>query len=249
MKIGAIIQARMGSTRLPGKVLKTVLNKPLLEYQIERVKRAHLLDEIIVATTTSGKDQPIVDLCGGLSIPVFRGSEEDVLSRYLHAANEYSIDVIVRLTSDCPLIDPDIINRTIDLFLKGDFDYTANIVKRTYPRGLDVEVFSKETLTKMNKLAGSKWYREHVTTYIYDHLADFKIGSLEGDEDWGLLRWTVDTQEDFCLIENLLTALYPVNPAFLMNDVLQLLKIHPEWLSINSLIQQKGRTLEEDIEK
>ncbi len=240
MKTGVIIQARMGSTRLPGKVLKKVLDKTLLEYQIERVQRAKLIDEIIVATTTSDNDHPIVELCQALSIPYYRGSEDDVLSRYYETANEFSIDTIIRLTSDCPLIDPEILDQTIELFLTDQFDYTANIVNRKYPRGLDVEVFSKETLKKLFKTAQKKGHREHVTTYIFDHLEDFKIGSLESTQNNGHLRWTVDTNEDFLLIERILTALYPDHPTFLTDDVLDLLNRNPDWLSLNSSIEQKG---------
>jgi spore coat polysaccharide biosynthesis protein SpsF len=239
MKVGAIIQARLGSTRLPGKVLKQVLGKTLLEYQIERVQRAKLIDEIIVATTTSEKDQSIVDLCRTHSIPYYRGSEDDVLSRYYEAATEFSLDTIIRLTSDCPLIDPEIIDQTIELFMRNEFDYTANIVKRTFPRGLDVEVFSKATLKKLHETAQKQEHKEHVTTFIFDHLDDFKIGSLEDSKDYSQLRWTVDTAEDFLLIERILTCLYPKHPDFLTNDVIEILNRHPNWLLLNSSVQQK----------
>jgi len=146
MKVTAIIQARMTSTRLPGKVLKKVLNKSLLEYQLERVARSELIDEIIVATTLNESDDPIVGLCKQLGVSIFRGSEGDVLSRYYEAARQYNSDVVVRLTSDCPLIDPKIIDRVIQMYLTKKFDYVSNTQLKTFPRGMDTEVFSFEIL-------------------------------------------------------------------------------------------------------
>ncbi|QCJ40992.1 acylneuraminate cytidylyltransferase [Bacillus sp. S3] len=239
MKIGAIIQARMGSTRLPGKILKKVLGKTLLEYQIERVKRSKLINEIVIATTISDNDTPIVELCESLGISYYRGSEDDVLSRYYEAANEFSFETIIRLTSDCPLIDHEIIDQTIELYLSNQFDYTANIINRKFPRGLDVEVFSKETLKKLHETARKHGHREHVTTFIFDHQELFKMGSLEAAEDFSHLRWTVDTIEDFLLIEKILTAIYPVHPTFLTKDVIELLNRNKDWMLLNSAIQQK----------
>ena len=148
MKTAAIIQARMGSTRLPGKVLKTVMGKTLLEYQIERVKEAQMIDQIIIATTMKKIDEPIVNLCERLGVDYFRGSEHDVLSRYFETATNFNIDVIVRITSDCPLIDPEIIDKVVSHYLnhREKLDYASNTLERTYPRGLDTEVFSYNAL-------------------------------------------------------------------------------------------------------
>ncbi|RDE29630.1 cytidylyltransferase domain-containing protein [Parageobacillus thermoglucosidasius] len=241
MKVAAIIQARMSSTRLPGKILKKVLDKTLLEYQIERVKRAKTIDEIIIATTTKKSDDRIVQLCQQLSIPYYRGSEEDVLSRYYEAATEFNVDVIVRLTSDCPIIDPNVIDKVVEHYLenKGRYDYVSNTLTRTYPRGLDTEVMSYEALKRAHKEAKELTYREHVTAYIYHHPNEFKLCSVLNEKDESKHRWTVDTEEDFLLIKNILETLYPINPLFTLEDVILILRDKPEWVQINAHIEQK----------
>ena len=158
----------MGSTRLPGKVLREVLGKSLLEFQLERLKRAHESDDLVVATTLNPIDQPIVALCDQLGVASFRGDEEDVLDRYFRAAGEHGADAVVRVTADCPLLDPDVIDRVIKTYRdnRGEVDYVANILERTFPRGLDCEVFSREALERAEKHALAS-EREHVTLYIY----------------------------------------------------------------------------------
>ncbi|MCM3663651.1 glycosyltransferase family protein [Mesobacillus subterraneus] len=241
MKVAAIIQARMGSTRLPGKILKTVNGKTLLEYQIERVERAKLIDEIIIATTIKESDDPIVQLCQQLSIPYYRGSEDDVLSRYYEAAINNNVQVIVRLTSDCPIIDPEIIDETIRVYLdnKNTVDYVSNTLERTFPRGLDTEVFSFDVLNQAYKTSKEKIYREHVTSFIYGNPDTFKLKNVPSLNDYSEHRWTVDTEEDFILIKNILEALYPVEKEFKLNDIIKLLNENPEWKEINSHIEQK----------
>jgi spore coat polysaccharide biosynthesis protein SpsF len=241
VKVATIIQARMGSTRFPGKVLKKVLGKTLLEYQIERVKRAKTIDEIIIATTTKESDDPIVQLCQQLSIPYYRGSEEDVLSRYYEAATEFGVDVVVRLTSDCPIIDPNVIDKVVEHYLenKDRYDYVSNTLTRTYPRGLDTEVMSYEVLKKAHDEAKELIYREHVTAYIYYHPDQFRLCNVSNEKDESKHRWTVDTEEDFLLIKNILETLYPLNPLFTLEDVIQILRDKPEWVEINAHIQQK----------
>jgi len=245
MKVAAIIQARMGSTRLPGKILKKVLGKTLLEYQIERVKRSQQINQIIIATTTKDSDDPIVQLCDQLSIPYYRGSEEDVLSRYYEAAKMFKVDVIVRLTSDCPIIDPAVIDKVIKHYLnnKDQFDYVSNTLVRTFPRGMDTEVLPIEILE--NALLNSKEpvYREHVTSYIYHHPNLFKLGNVTHVEDLSHNRWTVDTEEDFQLIKNILNELYPINTFFNMTDVVELMDKNPSWFKINSHVEQKKLSL------
>jgi spore coat polysaccharide biosynthesis protein SpsF len=241
VKVATIIQARMGSTRLPGKVLKKVLGKTLLEYQIERVKRAKTIDEIIIATTTKENDDPIAQICQQLSIPYYRGSEEDVLSRYYEAATKFNVDVVVRLTSDCPIIDPNIIDKVVEHYLenKDRYDYVSNTLTRKYPRGLDTEVMSYEVLKRVHEEAKELVYREHVTAYIYHHPDQFRLCNVSNEKDESKHRWTVDTEEDFILIKNILETLYPINPLFTLEDVIRILQDKPEWVEINAHIEQK----------
>ncbi|MCG6173186.1 glycosyltransferase family protein [Anoxybacillus sp. LAT_35] len=241
MKVAAIIQARMGSTRLPGKVLKKVLGKTLLEYQMERVKKAKTIDEMIIATTTKESDDPIVQLCQQLSIPYYRGSEEDVLSRYYETATKFGVDVVVRLTSDCPIVDPNVIDKVVEHYLenKDRYDYVSNTLARTYPRGLDTEVVSYEVLKRAHEDAKELVYREHVTAYIYHHPDQFRLCNVSNEKDESKHRWTVDTEEDFLLIKNILEILYPINPLFTLKDVIQVLQDKPEWVEINAHIEQK----------
>lgn len=241
MKVVAIIQARMGSTRLPGKILKKVMDKTLLEYQLERVRQSRLIDEIIVATTEKDQDQAIVKLCEQLGQKVYRGSENDVLSRYYEAAVQNKADVVVRLTSDCPLIDPEVIDEVIQLYLKRrvDIDYASNTLERTFPRGLDTEVFSFGALQKAHERALLEGDREHVTAYIYTNPSEFHLVNLSCRQSLGSHRWTVDAEEDFELIKRILEHLYPINPQFVMQDVLDQLKMNPTWVDINAHIEQK----------
>jgi len=241
LKIAAIIQARMGSTRLSGKILKTVNEKTLLEYQLERIKAVKNIDQIIVATTIKDNEQPIVELCEKLGIDYYRGSEQDVLSRYYETARKYKVDVIVRLTSDCPIIDPEIIDKVINLYLnnEGSVDYVSNTLERTYPRGLDTEVFSFEALSKAYHDAVLQRDREHVTAYFYTNPELFKLQGLKNEESCGYHRWTVDTNEDFELIRKIIESLYPINKNFRMNDVIALINKNMKWKEINEHIEQK----------
>lgn len=240
-RVVVILQARMGSTRLPDKPLKKVLGKPLLSYQIERLRRAKMVTEIVVATTTEPRDDTIVEFCHEAGIPVFRGSELDVLDRYYRAAIKYSADTVVRITGDCPLIDPIEVDRVVSFYLNAypRYDYVSNSLKRTFPRGLDTEVFSFQALERAASEAKRPEEREHVTLYMYEHPNHFQLGTVEQHEDQSHHRWTVDTNEDLELITRILTALYPHNSAFTTQDVLQLLKKHPDWVAINSNIIQK----------
>jgi len=242
MKTVIIIQARMGSSRLPGKVLKPVLGKPLLEYQWERLKSVRGADQIVVATTTSSADDQIVEFCRTRGIDCFRGSEADVLSRYYEAATTYDADIVVRVTSDCPLIDPDVIDAAISRF--GEYgdeqcNYLSNTLERTFPRGLDVEVMAYDALEAAHKVARQLPEREHVTPYIYTHPHIFRLKQLTADSDMSRHRWTVDTEKDFELVKMMLEALYPVTPGFRLEDCLDLLERHPDWADINTDIAQK----------
>lgn len=238
-----IVQARMASTRLPGKILKKVLDKTLLEYQLERLSRVKLADHVIVATTDQEQEQPIIDLCQKLDVPYFRGSEEDVLSRYYGAATKYQADTIVRVTSDCPLIDPVVVDKVIDFYLahQSDYDYASNTFPElTYPRGMDTEVFSCKALKEAFEEAVDQVEREHVTIFIKRRPKRYRIINLPYEKDYSYYRLTVDTPDDFELIKRMITALYPTNPNFTLEDCLTLLAKHPEWAKINAEIKQKN---------
>lgn len=241
MKVVAIIQARMASTRLPGKVLKEVNGKTLLAYQLERVQRSKFINKIVIATTINEADEPIVELCKKLGVAIYRGSEEDVLKRYYEAAKLYNAEVIVRLTSDCPLIDPDIIDEVIKHFnsKKNLYDYVSNTLERTFPRGLDVEVFSFKALKNANENATRQQDREHVTAYFYTNPKNFRLSYIKNGEDFSKHRWTVDTPEDFKLIQLILTSIYLNQKNFALRDVIQLLNDNLHWNLINADIEQK----------
>ncbi|MFU0781508.1 MAG: 3-deoxy-manno-octulosonate cytidylyltransferase [Thermoanaerobacterium thermosaccharolyticum] len=243
MKKVAIIQARMGSTRLPGKVMKIIMDKPVIGHVVNRVKASKEIDDIIIATTTKKEDDIIVEEAKKLNVKYFRGSEEDVLSRYYYAAKENNADIVIRITSDCPLIDPQIIDKIIKTFIetskKEKIDYLSNTIERTYPRGLDVEVFNFETLEKAFKEADRPYQREHVTPYIYENHEIFKIKQIKNNIDYSNYRWTLDTIEDFKVIETIYENLYKENELFYMEDIIKFQKEHPEIAKINENIKQK----------
>jgi spore coat polysaccharide biosynthesis protein SpsF len=238
MKTVIIVQARMTSTRLPGKVLKTVLDKPLLEYQMERLKRISIVDEIVIATTTNDTDQPIVDFCERLLVSYFRGSEEDVLARYHGAAEKYNADIIVRITSDCPVIDPVVCEEAITYFFKKQSQYDYVRLEQ-YPRGLDAEVFSFKVLDECFREAIDKPDREHVTPFIYRHPERYRVKHMTCDEDYSHHRWTVDTPEDFELVKRIIEKLYPIKKMFDYVDILDVLNKNPDWYYINDEVRQK----------
>ncbi len=237
----AIVQVRLGATRLPGKPLKTVLNRPLLSYQLERLARSKTIDKIVVATTTNPSDQAVVDLCRQEGMAVFRGSEQDVLERYYQAAKHYAAEVVIRVTGDCPLIDPEIVDKVVGYFLEHypHVDYVSNTLKLTYPRGLDVEVFSFKNLERAYHEAKRPEEREHVSPYFYEHPELFALANVAHSPNEAQHRWTVDTPEDLQLISKVIETLYVPNPHFNMQDVLNLLQQHPQWKAINAHIVQK----------
>ncbi|MGS0973004.1 MAG: cytidylyltransferase domain-containing protein [Candidatus Izemoplasmataceae bacterium] len=241
MKIGAIIQARMGSTRLPGKVLLDLKGKTVLNHVIERVKQSKLIDEIIIATTTNDRDTPIIDEALRCGVKVFRGSEDDVLSRYYYAAEENKLDVIIRITSDCPLIDPIILDNIIQVYLDNNYDIVSNAgtlqETRTFPRGLDTEVFSFEKLSEAFNKANETYQREHVTPYIYENSRN--VYYYKNKVDFSSYRLTLDTKEDFILISKIYNTFYKDSHNFYLRDIVQLLDSNPELLKINLHINQK----------
>lgn len=208
----AIIQARMTSTRLPGKVLADICGRPALELMLSRVRRSSRIDRIVVATTSNETDDPVARLCRELGVDVFRGDEADVLGRYVLAAEQYDADPVVRLTADCPMIEPAVIDLAIDEFVKRGCDYISNGLVRTYPDGLDVEVFSRAALIRAGREAEHPFSREHVTPYIKAQASEkpavpFELSSLEFEADFSHVRWTLDRPEDLILIRNLVAKL------------------------------------------
>lgn len=241
MKIGAVIQARMGSTRLPEKVMKKIAKKTVLEHVIERVNQSGLIDEIIIATTIHERDDAIEAEALRCGIKTFRGSEEDVLSRYYSASKENNLDVIVRITSDCPLIDPRVLDEVIGYYMKYDYDIVSNagsdFSNRTYPRGLDTEVFSFEVLENAFNNATEKYQREHVTPYIYEKSKS--IFYYKNDTDYSKYRWTLDTDEDFELILEVYKHMYNGKHDFYMKDIIELFERNPQLYNINAHVEQK----------
>jgi len=247
----AILQARVSSSRLPGKVLKPILGRPMLERQLERVARAELIDRLIVATSGQPEDDAIADLCRYAAFECFRGSLIDVLDRYYQASRRYRPDTVVRLTGDCPLADPDVIDLGIRFFLENRFDYAGNCVERTYPIGLDAEVFRFACLEQAWRAARLPSEREHVTPFIKNHPEKFSIGHFKNDRDLSSHRWTVDEPADYEFVKAVYEALYPTNPRFTTDDILRLLAERPKLTKINyHIIHGQGyqKSLKEDAE-
>lgn len=238
LKVTAIIQARIGSTRLAGKVLADIGGQPMLWRVIARTRAAETLDQIVVATTTESADDAIVVFCRERGVACFRGSEEDVLDRYYQAAREDGADVVVRITSDCPLIDPEIVDKTVRAFLSELPDYASNGVVRTYPRGLDTEVMTLRALEMAWREARQPYQRTHVTPYIYENPDRFRILSVTGDHDYSAYRWTVDAREDLELVRAVYSRLQ--GDGFLLNDVVRLMEREPEVAQINRSVAQKA---------
>jgi len=229
----------MGSTRLPGKVLMDLAGQTVLARVVRRLRRAMLIGEIVVATTNSAADHPIVRECQRLSIRVFRGEENDVLDRYYHAAQWISAEGIVRITSDCPLIDPEITDNTIRSFLECRPDYASNALQRTYPRGLDTEAMTGEALARAWREARLSYQRAHVTPYIYENPDRFDILAIKGEADYSSHRWTLDTAEDLAFIRAVYDRL-DNDDSFSWREVLALLGREPELVELNREVMQKA---------
>ena len=232
----------MESSRLPGKTLAAVLGRPMLEVLIERVRRARRVDEIVVATTDHPADQPIEDLARRLGVGCYRGSSDDVLERVLRAAQAHQADLIVELTGDCPLLDPEVIDRVIALFLSGEYDYVSNVLTRTYSRGLDTQIFPVRVLEEVAALTQDPADRENVSLYIYEHPERYRLGNLEAPPELRHpeFRLTVDTAQDLGLIREIYQRLYPAKPDFSLADVISLLQQAPQLLEINQGVKQKA---------
>lgn len=238
MRTVAIVQARMGSTRLPGKTMMPLAGEPMLARVVERSRRARRVDAVVVATTTSPQDDTIASLCRERGWPCERGSEEDVLDRYRAAARAHRADVVVRITSDCPVIDPGIVDALLEAFSRGTWDYASNgLEPRTYPRGLDVEAFTLAALERAWHEDENPEWREHVTAYIQRHPELFRILRYDNDRDLSRHRWTVDTPEDYELMRRIYDHFR--GAAFGWTDVLRLLESHPDWVALNRAVKQK----------
>ena len=233
-KTAAVLQVRTGSSRLPGKALRLLAGAPMLERQIERVRRARRLDELIIATSTRGDDDPIAALCARVGVRCHRGSLEDVLDRVHAAAALAAPSHVVRLTGDCPLADPQLIDRVVAFCIEGGYDYASNTVEPTFPDGLDVEAMRFEALATAWREARLGSEREHVTPFLYKNAQRFRTGSFKAARDLSHLRWTVDEPDDLALAERIYGELYAQNPAFSTHDVLALLERIPELKTLNT---------------
>jgi spore coat polysaccharide biosynthesis protein SpsF len=239
MKIAAIIQARMGSTRLPGKVLLDLGGDTVLSRVVHRVHRSQLIAEVIIATTKDRRDDAIVAECHRLNVRCFRGEELDVLDRYYRAAREANAEGIVRITSDCPLIEPEISDKVIQAFLDRGPDYASNTLTRTYPRGLDTEVMTFEALGRAWKEARRDYQRVHVTPYIYENPTAFTVVQVMAEGNLADYRWTLDTPEDLAFLRAVYSRMGNDNRIY-WRDLLDLLTSEPELVELNSHVTMKA---------
>lgn len=237
-KIVAIIQARMGSTRLPGKSMKLIMGKPMLYYQLLQVRRSKKIDQIVLATTTLKKDRTIINFCKKNKIEYFAGDEKNVLKRYFFASLKYKADIIVRLTSDCPLIDPKIIDKGIGIFEKGKYHYVANtcpIAGATYPDGMDVEIFDFFSLSNAHLKCKDKNQKEHVTHFFRKKKNGFKIFRFDLKSNCRSYRLTVDYIEDFVLIKKIICFFRKKKMLISCNNIIKFMKKNKKIAKINSL--------------
>lgn len=238
------IQARTGSTRLPGKVLMDLAGRPMLAQQVRRLRRCREADGVVVLTTTAPADDGIVDLCRREDVPWFRGSEADVLGRYAAAAAEFEPDVVVRVTADCPLIDPDVTDTVVAALTRAphQFDYASNLEPRTYPRGLDTEAMHVDVLMRCARMATSGAAREHVTGFILVEAPGlFRRTSVAAGQDDSDLRWTVDDPADLALVRELYARLELADRPRPYADVAAYQRSDPRLLQLNADVQQKAR--------
>jgi spore coat polysaccharide biosynthesis protein SpsF len=236
-KVVTIVQARMSSSRLPGKVMKTILGKSVLLLQIERMSYSKLCGQIVVATSTNKNDDIIEEFCHTNNIALFRGDEDDVLDRHYQCAKQYQADIISKIPSDCPLIDSRVIDKVFGYFLQNQFDFVSNLHPASYPDGNDVEVFTFSALEKAAKEASKKLEREHTTPYFWENPQSFNLGNVLWDKDLDYSmshRFTLDYQEDFLFIQRVFEELYSINPNFSLDDILNLLKTNPGIYNINA---------------
>jgi len=228
----------MGSTRLPGKVLMDLNGHTVLDRVVTRVRRATLMREVVVATTTSPADEPIICECRRIAAPCFRGSEHDVLDRYFRAAQYFNCEAVLRVTSDCPLIDPELIDELVAAFIKRTPDFACNVAPRTYPRGLDAEIFTARALNRAWRLAQAPHQREHVTPIFYERRDLFRMISVTGNRDYSRFRWTLDSADDLRLIQAIYQHFGDRDCGW--RDVVSLMTQQPELEQLNSRVVQKS---------
>lgn len=239
LKTACIVQARMGNTRLPGKVMKDLAGAPMLLRVLARLRRATRVDDVIVATTDLARDDAIVELCRASGYPVYRGSESDVLDRYYRAALDHRVDLVVRVTSDCPFIEPAIVDRSVDLYLDSlpDIDYVCNFApKASFPIGLAVEVFGFALLERLWREDDNPAWREHVTTLVEKFPERYRIGCVSDPVDRSTWRWTVDTPEDLVFAQQAYA--HFGHDRFRFDEMVQAVEAHPEWSAINRHVKQ-----------
>lgn len=230
----AVVQARLNSTRLPRKALKEILGKPMLWHIIKRIEGAKLVDKIVIATTT--KDKEIIDFAKENKIDYYAGSENDIVGRLYETAKKFDAEAIVRITGDCPLVEPEIIDEEIRCYVinEGEVDFISNIhPRRTYPDGLDVEIYPFKILEIMHKKIKDKFLREWIYTYIIEKPDKFQTVNIENRMDLSEMRWTVDYQEDLIFVREIYKYLYKSGKVFHMEDILKLLEKKPELMKIN----------------
>ncbi|MEO6777441.1 MAG: glycosyltransferase family protein [Kofleriaceae bacterium] len=239
MKTVAIVQARLGSSRLPGKVLQDLAGDTMLARVVARLRAARTIDDIVIATTMNESDDPVVREAARLGVQTWRGSEHNVLARYIGAARKYYAGAVVRVTSDCPLLDPETVDRVVTSLRAATLDYSSNTHVRSYPRGLDVEAFYLETLETIFRSATSAAAKEHVTAYVMEQPSEFAIHQVTAATDDSDLRWTVDTAEDLALVRTLFgeLGLATIRP---YREVVAAVRARPELAAINGHITQKN---------
>ncbi|MDP1949160.1 MAG: glycosyltransferase family protein [Nitrospirota bacterium] len=241
MKFVATIEARMTSSRLPGKVLLPANGRPMLHHLVRRLRAAPSIDEIVLATTTNTADEPLVQFAKAEGVRVFRGSEDDVMGRVVGAAESASAAVVVEITGDCPIIDPDLVEQTIRMFKRHKVAYVANSCISSYPDGMDTQVFSLETLKQSAAMTQDPLDREHVSRHIVNHPELFPHLYLIAPPSlhWPGLGLTLDEPADYELLKKIIEHFGETNPLFSCLDVIRLLRAHPDWLDINSMVQRK----------
>lgn len=230
----AILQARTSSSRLPGKVLKPIMGRPMMAYHIERLQHAHALDKIVVATSVEDSDTPISELCQDIGVDCFRGSLENVLDRYYQAANEYEADHVIRVTADCPLADWGVIDQVVNKHLEDNYAFTSNTVERSHPDGHDVEAMPFHILEWAWENASTQEHKEHVTPYVLEQLENLHYAQVVQDIDMSDLRWTVDNPEDFEMVRCVYEGLYKSKPDFDTMDILKFLHENPDVRNLNA---------------
>jgi spore coat polysaccharide biosynthesis protein SpsF len=234
MKVLGILQARVSSSRLPGKVMRPLLGAPMIERQVERLRRARTIGQLVLATSTDPSDDVLVQWAQRAGVGLHRGSLDDVLDRFVTAARPYRPEHVVRLTADCPLADPTVIDRVVEAHRSSGADYSSNTLEPSYPDGLDVEVMTMAALEAAAREATAAYQREHVTQFIVRHPERFRLHNVAAERDLSALRWTVDEPADFELVEAIYRALYPSNPAFTTAEVLDFLRDNPRWIAHNT---------------